>query len=158
MSSAPSKTLLTLISPNIGPINRLTRTIHSTSAIAMALKRKSAAQSVAGIKRATAATEYAAATRPGIPQTTPLSTLLETMHMHHEKVAARKGNIVHWFRSDMRLSDNRALHAANERAKKNGRYLIALYIVSPQVRLGAARSNNRIGGIIRRHQFEWISY
>ncbi len=128
-------TINTLISRNIGPINRLTRSIHPTPAIAMALKRKSSAQSVAGIKRAKAATDYAAASRPGIPQTTPLSTLLETMQSHHEKVAARKGNIVHWFRSDMRLSDNRALHAANERAKENGSYLIALYIVSPQVRL-----------------------
>lgn len=115
------------------PFNRSTRSIDSTPAIAMALKRKSAAKSVAGTKRAKAATEYAAATRPGIPQTTPLSTLLETMHLHHEKITARKGNIVHWFRSDMRLSDNRALHAANERAKDNEKYLVALYIVSPQV-------------------------
>lgn len=100
----------------------------------MAVKRKSAAQSAAGTKRAKAATEYAAATQPGIPQTTPLAKLLETMHLHHEKAQQlRKGNVVHWFRSDLRLEDNRALQAASQKAQEEGKHLIALYVVSPQV-------------------------
>ena len=101
----------------------------------MSLKRKSATQGAVGAKRAKAATDYAATTQPGHPQTTPLSNLLETMHLHHEKDIPRKGNVVHWFRSDLRLTDNRALQAASERAKELGKYLIGLYIVSPQVPL-----------------------
>ena len=134
--------------------------IHTSPIIAMAVKRKSTAQPAGGAKRAKAATEYAAATQPGIPQTTPLAKLLETMHLHHEKGREpRRGNIVHWFRSDLRLQDNRALHAASQRAQEQGKYLIALYVVSPQVqpRRGVG-INCRIGGTIRQRRFGWISF
>lgn len=40
--------------------------------------------------------------------------------------------VVHWFKSDLRLHDNRALHAAYECAKENQVPLICLYIVSPE--------------------------
>jgi deoxyribodipyrimidine photo-lyase len=40
--------------------------------------------------------------------------------------------VVHWFKSDLRLHDNRALHAAYQTAKKHGIPLIGLYIASPE--------------------------
>jgi hypothetical protein len=107
---------------------------HSASQSDMvAQKRKPGAQGSAGAKRAKAAIGYAAATQPGIPEQTPLSSLLKAMHDHHDRIVPRNGNIIHWFRSDLRLEDNRALRAASQRAKENGKALIALYVVSPQV-------------------------
>ncbi|RDL32956.1 putative Deoxyribodipyrimidine photo-lyase [Venustampulla echinocandica] len=43
-----------------------------------------------------------------------------------------KGAVVHWFKSDLRTRDNKALHMASEKAKEKGVPLIAMYIVSPQ--------------------------
>lgn len=40
--------------------------------------------------------------------------------------------VVHWFKRDLRTTDNRALHLANEKAKSKGVPLICLFIVSPQ--------------------------
>jgi deoxyribodipyrimidine photo-lyase len=40
--------------------------------------------------------------------------------------------IVHWFKSDLRLHDNRALHTAYQSAKEHGIPLIGLYIASPE--------------------------
>lgn len=40
--------------------------------------------------------------------------------------------VVHWFKSDLRLHDNRALYAAYDCAKDNQLPLICLYIVSPE--------------------------
>ncbi|KAG7133995.1 Deoxyribodipyrimidine photo-lyase like protein [Verticillium longisporum] len=50
---------------------------------------------------------------------------------------ARKGvkvgaAVVHWFKMDLRLSDNTSLRLASERAKDAGVPLIAMYIISPQ--------------------------
>ncbi|KAG7140717.1 Deoxyribodipyrimidine photo-lyase like protein [Verticillium longisporum] len=50
---------------------------------------------------------------------------------------ARKGvkvgaAVVHWFKVDLRLSDNTSLRLASERAKDAGVPLIAMYIISPQ--------------------------
>ncbi|KAG7117896.1 Deoxyribodipyrimidine photo-lyase like protein [Verticillium longisporum] len=50
---------------------------------------------------------------------------------------ARKGvkvgaAAVHWFKMDLRLSDNTSLRLASERAKDAGVPLIAMYIISPQ--------------------------
>ena len=114
--------------------SRRSRPFHSASQSDMvAQKRKPGAQGSAGAKRAKAAIGYAAATQPGIPEQTPLSSLLKAMHDHHDKIVPQTGNIIHWFRSDLRLEDNRALRAASQRAKENGKALIALYVVSPQV-------------------------
>jgi len=96
------------------------------------MKRKSGAHS-ARAKRSKAATEYAATAEPNGPQITPLSTLLRALESHQKSVSPKKGNVVHWFRSDLRLEDNRGLHAASQKAQENGKALIALYIVSPQV-------------------------
>jgi hypothetical protein len=123
-----------------------------------ATKRKSATQLQAGAKRAKAATKYAAATQPGIPESTPLAKLLDTMHKHHEGMSPQKGNVVHWFRSDLRLEDNKALYAASQKAQENGASLIALYVVSPQVCRLQTMTYNRIGDIIRLRQFASISY
>lgn len=54
-----------------------------------------------------------------------------------ETEEARKGiksknAVVHWFKSDLRLNDNRALHRAYEFATKNDVPLICMYILSPQ--------------------------
>ncbi|KAK4210675.1 Deoxyribodipyrimidine photo-lyase [Rhypophila decipiens] len=40
--------------------------------------------------------------------------------------------VVHWFKMDLRTSDNRALFLASEKAREAGVPLIAMYIVSPQ--------------------------
>ncbi|KAK3646400.1 DNA photolyase phr1 [Elasticomyces elasticus] len=42
------------------------------------------------------------------------------------------GAVVHWFKRDLRLTDNRALSMASEKAKKEGVPLICMFIVSPQ--------------------------
>ena len=96
------------------------------------MKRKSEAHP-AEAKRSKAATENPATAEPSGPQVTPLSTLLRALESHQKRVSPKKGNVVHWFRSDLRLEDNRGLHAASQKALENGKALIALYIVSPQV-------------------------
>lgn len=40
--------------------------------------------------------------------------------------------VVHWFKVDLRVTDNKALHLASEKAKSKGVPLVCLYIVSPQ--------------------------
>ena len=86
-----------------------------------------------GVKKGKEANEYAPVTEPPLPNATALETLLKSQQRHHEEVPCGEGNVVHWFRSDLRLEDNRALHKASETAYKSGKSLIALYIISPQV-------------------------
>jgi hypothetical protein len=105
----------------------------SGSQTSMPLKRKAGSQALADAKKAKTAIEYAAATQPRIQERTDLTLLLDSTHEHHKKPPPTKGNVVHWFRSDLRLEDNRALHAASRKAIENGTSLIALYVVSPQV-------------------------
>jgi hypothetical protein len=109
--------------------------IHQTRETSiLSMKRKSAGQGPPGAKKAKATTDFvAAATQQGIPETTPLASLLNTLHSHQTRASQKIGNVVHWFRSDLRLDDNRALHAASQKAKQNGKSLIALYVLSPQV-------------------------
>jgi hypothetical protein len=92
-----------------------------------------------GAKRAKEATEYAAATEPRLPDATPSEKLLKAQHAHHAKVPPGSDHVVHWFRSDLRLEDNRALSKASDKARENGKSLIALYIMSPQVVLRSHR-------------------
>lgn len=40
--------------------------------------------------------------------------------------------VVHWFKRDLRLSDNRALHLAAKKAKEKNVPLVCMFIVSPQ--------------------------
>jgi len=96
-------------------------------------KRKSKSHGPVDAKRAKAATEYAAATEPGVPEDTPTSKLLRALDSHQKNVSPTAGNVVHWFRSDLRIEDNRGLYAASQKAQENGKALIAVYVVSPQV-------------------------
>ncbi|KAK5631706.1 hypothetical protein RRF57_007420 [Xylaria bambusicola] len=43
-----------------------------------------------------------------------------------------KDAVVHWFKMDLRITDNRALWEASEKAREAGVPLICIYIVSPQ--------------------------
>ena len=43
-----------------------------------------------------------------------------------------KDAIVHWFKCDLRITDNKALHLASEKAKSKGVPLICIHIISPQ--------------------------
>lgn len=43
-----------------------------------------------------------------------------------------KDAVVHWFKCDLRISDNKALHLASEKAKSAGVPLICIHIISPQ--------------------------
>ncbi|KAL9094430.1 MAG: hypothetical protein Q9165_003280 [Trypethelium subeluteriae] len=40
--------------------------------------------------------------------------------------------VVHWFKRDLRLADNRALHLASEKAKSKSVPLVCMFVVSPQ--------------------------
>ncbi|KAI9814676.1 MAG: hypothetical protein M1832_005675 [Thelocarpon impressellum] len=40
--------------------------------------------------------------------------------------------VIHWFKCDLRLQDNKALHLAAKKAKEGGVPLICIYLVSPQ--------------------------
>ena len=94
-------------------------------------KRKSAPQRSAGVKKPKVATN-ASESRIPRQEENLLARLLNALNVHQNKVLSEKGNVVHWFRSDLRLQDNRALHAASQKAQENGKGLIALYIMSPQ--------------------------
>ncbi len=60
-----------------------------------------------------------------------LNSVLEATAAERKKVEV-KSAVVHWFKMDLRLADNRALYCASEKAKEAGVPLLALYIVSPQ--------------------------
>ena len=64
----------------------------------------------------------------------PIETLnkaLKETKTQREKMNV-KDAVVHWFKSDLRTSDNKALHLAAQKAKSKGVPLICLYIISPQ--------------------------
>ncbi|KAK2731672.1 deoxyribodipyrimidine photo-lyase [Colletotrichum kahawae] len=48
------------------------------------------------------------------------------------KAVKSKDAVVHWFKMDLRTTDNRSLSLASEKAKEAGVPLIAMYIISPQ--------------------------
>lgn len=60
-----------------------------------------------------------------------LNDALADTKAEREKVEV-KDAVVHWFKCDLRTKDNKALHAASEKAKEKGVPLITIYIVSPQ--------------------------
>ncbi|KAK1829520.1 deoxyribodipyrimidine photo-lyase [Podospora conica] len=60
-----------------------------------------------------------------------LNTALAETAAHRDTVEV-KDAVVHWFKMDLRLSDNRALFLASEKAREAGVPLIGLYVVSPQ--------------------------
>ena len=57
-------------------------------------------------------------------------TLAETQAAR-DKIPAGS-SVVHWFKRDLRLQDNRSLSLASQKAKEKGIPLICVYIVSPQ--------------------------
>jgi deoxyribodipyrimidine photo-lyase len=58
-------------------------------------------------------------------------------------------SVVHWFKMDLRCSDNRALAIASEKAKEAGIPLICMYIVSPQDFEAHLRSPVRVDFMLR---------
>ncbi|MCJ1293137.1 hypothetical protein MMC34_004690 [Xylographa carneopallida] len=62
---------------------------------------------------------------------------------------AVKDAVVHWYKCDLRLQDNKALHLASEKAKSKGVPLICIYIVSPQDFEAHLTSPARVGFILR---------
>ncbi|CEH18194.1 Deoxyribodipyrimidine photolyase/cryptochrome [Ceraceosorus bombacis] len=61
-----------------------------------------------------------------------------------------KGNVVHWMgMRDLRIEDSRALEAASQRAKQNGKHLIVLFVLSPGDYAAHDRSSRRIDFVLR---------
>jgi len=57
-------------------------------------------------------------------------TLAETQAARDKTSAGN--SVVHWFKRDLRLQDNRSLSLASQKAKEEGVPLICVYIISPQ--------------------------
>ncbi|KAI9731536.1 MAG: hypothetical protein M1834_004656 [Cirrosporium novae-zelandiae] len=60
-----------------------------------------------------------------------------------------KDSVVHWFKCDLRIQDNTALHMAAEKAKEKDVPLICLYLVSPQDFEAHLTSPARVDFILR---------
>ncbi|PHH67357.1 hypothetical protein CDD81_124 [Ophiocordyceps australis] len=60
-----------------------------------------------------------------------------------------KSAVMHWFKMDLRISDNKALALAAEKAKQAGVPLICIYIISPQDYEAHLRSPVRIDFMLR---------
>lgn len=65
------------------------------------------------------------------------------------KGISAKNAVVHWFKTDLRLQDNRSLKMAYETAKQNDIPLICLYILSPQDLTAHLRSPARVDFVLR---------
>ncbi|KAK6435904.1 hypothetical protein LTR95_007906 [Oleoguttula sp. CCFEE 5521] len=66
-----------------------------------------------------------------IDQTPPMTLLEGALAKNNGDHKPR--NVLHWFRAkDLRLEDNRALHAAAQKAKEGKGYLLAMYLHSPK--------------------------
>lgn len=63
-----------------------------------------------------------------------------------------KNAVVHWFKTDLRLRDNRSLKVAYETAKQNDIPLVCLYILSPQDLTAHLRSPARVDFMLRNLQ------
>lgn len=77
-----------------------------------------------------------------------LIAALEETAQERKAVEVNKA-VVHWFRMDLRQSDNRALALASEKAKEAGVPLICLFIVNPQDYEAHLRSPARVDFILR---------
>lgn len=62
---------------------------------------------------------------------TALERVLKATQSSRSKVEAGK-SVMHWFKNDLRMSDNKALSLASNAAQKAGVPLICVYFVSPQ--------------------------
>ncbi|KAF5250426.1 hypothetical protein FANTH_4360 [Fusarium anthophilum] len=77
-----------------------------------------------------------------------LISALEDTAQERKSTDVKKA-VVHWFKMDLRLSDNRALALASNKAKEAGVPLIAMYIISPQDYEAHLRSPVRIDFMLR---------
>lgn len=64
----------------------------------------------------------------------PLAVLDRTLHDTNSQRDGIEvgGAVVHWFKRDLRLHDNRALSLASQKARSKGVPLVCMFIVSPQ--------------------------
>lgn len=63
----------------------------------------------------------------------PFSQLTSLLQKSSKSSDDKPRNVLHWFRSkDLRMHDNRGLHAAGAKAKEGGGSLIAMYLHSPK--------------------------
>lgn len=64
----------------------------------------------------------------------PMEELIRTQRDCVDAIVKAKAGdaVVHWFKSDLRVSDNTALAMASDKAKEAGVPLIGIYLVSPQ--------------------------
>ncbi|MCJ1476259.1 hypothetical protein MMC13_004925 [Lambiella insularis] len=60
-----------------------------------------------------------------------------------------KDAVIHWFKCDLRIMDNKALHLASRKAKAHGVPLICIYLVSPQDFEAHLTSPARVDFILR---------
>ncbi|KAI9704898.1 MAG: hypothetical protein M1836_006678 [Candelina mexicana] len=60
-----------------------------------------------------------------------------------------KDAVVHWFKCDLRMNDNKSLHMAAQKAQSNNVPLICMYIVSPQDFQAHVTSPPRVDFILR---------
>lgn len=60
-----------------------------------------------------------------------------------------KDAVVHWFKCDLRITDNKALHLASEKAKSRGVPLICIHILSPQDYKAHMTSAVRVDFVLR---------
>jgi len=67
---------------------------------------------------------------------------------HRDQIQV-KDAVVHWFKCDLRTTDNKALHLASEKAKSKGVPLICLHIISPQDYKAHMTSAVRVDFVLR---------
>ncbi|PCD39670.1 deoxyribodipyrimidine photo-lyase [Fusarium graminearum] len=81
----------------------------------------------------------------------PIEDLVDALEVtaKERKSIDVKDAVVHWFKMDLRISDNRALALASDKAKEAGVPLIALYIISPQDYEAHLRAPVRIDFMLR---------
>jgi len=60
-----------------------------------------------------------------------------------------KDAVIHWFKCDLRLKDNKALHLASEKAKGKGVPLVCIHIISPQDYKAHVTSAVRVDFVLR---------
>ncbi|KAL9101191.1 MAG: hypothetical protein Q9163_003530 [Psora crenata] len=80
---------------------------------------------------------------------------IETLALAQKEIKAQRDKIpvkdavVHWFKCDLRITDNKALHLASEKAATKGVPLIGLHILSPQDYKAHCTSAVRVDFVLR---------
>lgn len=81
----------------------------------------------------------------------PIETLVKaqkTTQSERDNIQV-KDAVIHWFKCDLRISDNKALHLASEKAKSKGVPLICIHIISPQDYRAHVTSAVRVDFVLR---------